>query len=159
MIAVRRAALADVDAVRRIGLETWPVAYRGLISDEFAERLAHWWSREAVEREITNGITFVAADGDDLVGMAALGIEDDLWVLGKLYVLPGQQGKGIGQALIDAAVAALPDGTPELLLDVLINNEKAIAFYRKLGFGDAARTPGRDLGDELRWMSLDLQRG
>jgi ribosomal protein S18 acetylase RimI-like enzyme len=76
----------------------------------------------------------------------------------KLYVLPGHQGKGVGKALLDAAVAALPDGTPELLLDVLVTNEKAIGFYRSQGFGAAHRTPDRDLGDELMWMSLDLDR-
>jgi hypothetical protein len=34
---------------------------------------------------------------------------------------------------------------------------KAIVFYRANGFGDAVRIPDRDLGDELMWMSLDLQ--
>jgi ribosomal protein S18 acetylase RimI-like enzyme len=159
MTAVRRAELADVDAVRRIGLETWPVAYKGLVSDEFiTDGLAQWWSPEAVERGIRNGITFVAVDGKELIGMVGLGREADFWVMWKLYVLPGHQGKGVGKALLDAAVADLPDGTPELLLDVLVTNEKAVGFYRSQGFTEPRRTPDRDLGDELMWMSLDLDR-
>lgn len=47
MIEVRTAELADVDAVRRIGLTTWPVAYAGLASDEFiTDGLAQWWWSE-----------------------------------------------------------------------------------------------------------------
>jgi ribosomal protein S18 acetylase RimI-like enzyme len=156
---IRRAELADVDAIRAIGLTTWPVAYGGLASDEFiTDGLAQWWSPEAVERGIRNGITLVAVEGNELVGMVGLGREADFWVMWKLYVLPDHQGKGVGKALLDAAVAALPEGTPELLLDVLAANEKAIGFYRSQGFGEPRRTPDRDLGDELMWMSLDLHR-
>lgn len=159
MMSVRRAELADVDAVRRIGLQTWPVAYDGLVSQEFiTDGLAQWWSPEAVERGIRDGITLVAVDGDELIGMVGLGREADFWVMWKLYVLPGHQRKGAGKALLDAAVTALPEGTRELLLDVLVTNAKAIAFYRSQGFGDPDRTPDRDLGDELMWMSLDLDR-
>jgi ribosomal protein S18 acetylase RimI-like enzyme len=158
VIQVRKAQLADVEAVREIGVRTWPVAYGGLASEEFiVDGLAQWWSPEAVERGIRNGITLVAAEGDQLVGMVGLGREGDFWVMWKLYVLPDHQGKGVGKALLDAAIKALPEGTPELLLDVLVANEKAIGFYRGNGFGDPVRTPDRDLGDELLWMSLDLQ--
>ncbi|WP_371401617.1 GNAT family N-acetyltransferase [Kribbella sp. NBC_00662] len=159
MIAVRRAELSDVDAIRQIGLTTWPVAYAGLVPEAFITHgLAEWWSVEAVERGISRGITLVAADGDALVGMVGLGREEDFWVMWKLYVLPDHQGKGVGKALLDAAIAALPDGTPELLLDVLVANDQAIGFYRSQGFTEAKRTPDRDLGVELMWMVIDLDR-
>jgi ribosomal protein S18 acetylase RimI-like enzyme len=159
MIEVRRAELGDVGAVREIGLKTWPVAYGGLAPEEFiTDGLAQWWSQEAVERGIRTGITLVAAEGDDLVGMVGLGREGDFWVMWKLYVLPDHQGKGIGKALLDAAIAALPDGTTELLLDVLVTNEKAIGFYRARGFAEATKTPDRDLADDLTWMVIDLHR-
>jgi ribosomal protein S18 acetylase RimI-like enzyme len=159
MIAVRRAELSDVDAIRQIGLTTWPVAYAGLVPEAFiTDGLAQWWSVETVERGISRGITLVAEDGDVLVGMVGLGREEDFWVMWKLYVLPDHQGKGVGKALLDAAIAALPDGTPELLLDVLVANEQAIGFYRSQGFTEAKRTPDRDLGVELMWMVIDLDR-
>ncbi|MER7250099.1 GNAT family N-acetyltransferase [Kribbella sp. NPDC000426] len=159
MIAVRRAELSDVDAIRQIGLTTWPVAYAGLVSDAFmTDGLAEWWSVEAVERGISKGITLVASDGVELLGMVGLGREEDSWVMWKLYVLPDQQRKGVGKALLDAAIAALPDGTPELFLDVLVANEQAIGFYRSQGFTEAKRTPNRDLGVDLMWMVIDLDR-
>ncbi|GAB2585994.1 GNAT family N-acetyltransferase [Kribbella endophytica] len=158
MIAVRPATLDDVEAVREIGLRTWPVAYDGLASPEFiAEGLAAWWSPAAVERGITRGVTLVAAGpAGEIVGMTGLGQEEGFWVMWKLYVLPDHQGSGVGKALLDAAIAALPSGTTELLLDVVVGNEKAIGFYRRNGFGPAARTPSRDLGEELMWMSRAL---
>ncbi|GAA1613457.1 hypothetical protein GCM10009789_79620 [Kribbella sancticallisti] len=118
--------------------------------------LAAWWSPEAVERGISEGITLVALDGERVVGMAGLGREADFWVLWKLSVLPEYQGRGVGQALLDGAIAVLPDGSTQLLLDVLVTNEAAITFYRKHGFGAQARTPDRDLGAEVMWMSRDL---
>ncbi len=159
MIEIRKAELAEVDAVRQIGVTTWPVAYAGLASEEFiTDGIAQWWSAEVVEWGIRNGITLVAADGDNLVGMVGLGREGDSWVMWKLYVLPEHQGKGIGKALLDAAIAALPEGTTELLLDVLVTNEKAIGFYRAHGFTEARATPDRDLGVDLMWMVIDLHR-
>ncbi len=63
MIRVRRAEVADVAAVREVGLKTWPVAYKGLVSPEFiADGLAQWWSPESVLRGIENGIALVAVD-------------------------------------------------------------------------------------------------
>jgi ribosomal protein S18 acetylase RimI-like enzyme len=159
VIEVRKAEVADVQAIREIGLTTWPVAYGSLVSPEFiADGLAKYWSPEAVEWGVRNGITLVADEDGQLVGMVGVGREDDFYVMWKLYVLPDHQGKGVGKALLDAAIEALPAGTTELLLDVLIGNEKAIGFYRANGFGEAARTPDRDLGVETMWMSLDLQR-
>ncbi|MGH3372649.1 MAG: GNAT family N-acetyltransferase, partial [Nocardioidaceae bacterium] len=156
-VGIRRATVADVDAVREIGLRTWPVAYAGLASAEFIEQgLAEWWSPEAVERGIRDGITLVAVEGPDLVGMVGLGQEDGFWVMWKLYVLHEQQGRGVGQDLLNAAIEALPERTDRLLLDVLKVNEAAIRFYRRNGFGPADRTPSRDLGPDLIWMSLDL---
>ncbi|MEV6412836.1 GNAT family N-acetyltransferase [Kribbella sp. NPDC051718] len=157
MISVRRAVVDDVAAVREIGLTTWPVAYDGLVSAEFiADGLAQWWSPAAVERGITTGITLLAVVDERIVGMVGLGQEAGFWVMWKLYVLPGYQRLGVGKALLDGAIAALPAGVDQLLLDVLVGNEQAIRFYRKNGFGAARSTPDRDLGDELIWMARAL---
>ncbi|GAA3544853.1 GNAT family N-acetyltransferase [Kribbella ginsengisoli] len=157
MISVRRAVVDDVAVVREIGLTTWPVAYAGLVSAEFiSDGLAQWWSPAAVERGITQGITLVAVVDEHLVGMVGLGQEAGFWVMWKLYVLPGYQRLGVGKALLDGAIEALPVGTEQLLLDVLVGNEQAIRFYRKNGFGEPRSTPDRDLGDELIWMAREL---
>jgi ribosomal protein S18 acetylase RimI-like enzyme len=163
MIRICRAGPDAVEAVREVGLKTWPIAYAGLASAEFiAEGLAAWWSPEVVGRGIANGITLIAVDDESsvedeqVVGMVGLGRDGEFWVMWKLYVLPEYQGRGVGKALLGGAMAALPTGTTQLLLDVLVTNERAIGFYRGQGFGEARSTPDRDLGDELMWMSRPL---
>jgi ribosomal protein S18 acetylase RimI-like enzyme len=163
MIRICRAGPDDADAVREVGLKTWPSAYAGIASAEYIEEgLAAWWSPEMVERGITDGITLIAVDderehGDErVVGMTGLGRQDEFWVMWKLYVLPEYQGRGVGKALLGGAIAALPVGTDQLLLEVLVGNEQAIRFYRRNGFEKARSTPDRDLGDELIWMARAL---
>ncbi len=160
-IEVRPATLADTDRISELGHTVWPVAYAGMVTPEFlAQGLANWWSAAAVERGITDGITLVAVDDDTgrIVGMTGLGQENGDWVMWKLYILPEFHGGGIGRRLVEQAIAALPAGTERLLLDVLVANEPAIGFYHRLGFTETDNGTGRDLGPELIWMTLDLDK-
>lgn len=55
--------------------------------------------------------------------------------LERIYLLPGHQGKGLGLALLEQAVAiAKAAGKDYLWLGVWEKNEKALAFYRRNGF-------------------------
>ncbi len=52
-------------------------------------------------------------------------------------LLPRAQGRGLGRALLTALLARLGDvGSPGVHLGVHPDNERAITFYRKLGFVD-----------------------
>ena len=62
--------------------------------------LAKWWTTDVVTTSIRQGRTLVAVDGDEVVGVATFGVQDDAFVLWKLYVLPGHHGQGIGSALL-----------------------------------------------------------
>lgn len=147
MIRVRRAWPGDADAVREVGLKTWPVAYESLASPEFiVDGLAAWWSPEAVDRGVRQGITLIALDDEKVVGMVGLGQEEGFWVMWKLYVLPQYQGKGVGKALLDGAIAALPAGTEQLLLDVLITNEPHDRLLPQARVRNAPDNTGQRLG-------------
>jgi ribosomal protein S18 acetylase RimI-like enzyme len=61
-----------------------------------------------------------------------------------LIVAPEWQGKGVAQRLMEHALAWLGDGVP-VQLGVIHFNERAIAFYKKLGFEDTGREHGRHL--------------
>lgn len=66
----------------------------------------------------------------------------------SLYVDPSAQGFGIGTALIEA-IAKLAHGPLSLKVDE--PNEKARAFYERLGFAPEGET---GLDDGIRWIRL-----
>jgi RimJ/RimL family protein N-acetyltransferase len=87
-------------------------------------------------------------------------------VLG-MGIVEEHRGKGIGEALIRAALAqARQRGMTRVELTVRADNERAIALYRKIGFADegvkrkAIRVDGRYL--DVRCMAVlfeDLMAG
>lgn len=82
-------------------------------------------------------MTFVALEGDELVGNICLVTEEvpdrpqySPWI-SRVYVSPGQRGKSIGKRLIDHAKTALcQQGYPVLYL---LTEDKA-AYYAQLGW-------------------------
>lgn len=53
-------------------------------------------------------------------------------------LLPAVQGQGLGRALIEQLFDRLREhGSPGIHLGVGVDNERAIGFYRRLGFSDA----------------------
>ncbi|MGH2904403.1 MAG: GNAT family N-acetyltransferase [Solirubrobacteraceae bacterium] len=65
--------------------------------------------------------------------------------LETLSVLPGERGRGIGSALLDAVQTELTaSGVAALSLLVVAGNDEALGFYERRGFGTAAIWMRRD---------------
>ena len=93
-------------------------------------------------------VTVATAEGE-VVGFSAV---TQGW-LDHLYVVPAQQGHGIGGALLERAMRANPGG---LTLWVFAANHRAIDLYERAGFIEVLRTDGRDNEErepdvQLRW--------
>jgi ribosomal protein S18 acetylase RimI-like enzyme len=57
--------------------------------------------------------------------------------LKRIYVLPRFHGTQIGRDLMDGALAfAREAGAPRLLIGVKADNNRALSFYRRLGFAE-----------------------
>jgi len=67
----------------------------------------------------------------------------------RFYSQKYYYGKGVGQQLIQAAFAAL-DGYQEIVLWVLEDNKRAIAFYEKMGFVFDGQEKVIDLGKAVK---------
>ena len=89
-------------------------------------------SRATTPRE--NDISLVAKDGDIVVGFIRLKIHPELVDLLSLYILPNQEGKGIGTSLWQEALKVLPKDKP--VIAEVATYTKAKDFYAKLGFID-----------------------
>jgi len=98
---------------------------------------------ESVKHNMMNpdNYTFGAFDGKKLIGMVTLLRESIRKMRHRgniyaMYVKRESGGKGIGTALMNAAIqqARSLDGLEQLNLAVVTTNESAIKLYRKLGF-------------------------
>lgn len=77
-----------------------------------------------------------------------------------VYALPEARGTGLAAALVRQLVArAAAQGHHRIQLDVVASNQRALRFYRRLGFAPTATPPLRNpLGlDELE-LALQLPR-
>ena len=62
----------------------------------------------------------------------------DRFVLGDIFVRESCRGTGLADRLVERATAqAREEGCSELVLDVDVDNERARAYYEKLGFETA----------------------
>jgi len=105
-------------------------AYRGAIpSDCWHEP---YMSAEELETEITAGVTFWGYEADgDLIGVMGIQHVRDVDLIRHAYVLPGNQGRGIGSSLL-AHLQAL--ATRPVLVGTWTDAEWAIRFYQRHGF-------------------------
>ena len=141
---IQPAELGDAPAIAGVVVESWRAAYRGLVADEFLDELSvddrtgRWASRIAAP----HASVLVADDDGSVVGAcssAAPSPDRDARPgcaeLGALYVHPDHWRRGVGRALLSAALAGLDAaGWREVTLWVLAGNEAAISFYRRFGF-------------------------
>jgi GNAT superfamily N-acetyltransferase len=160
-VVVRGAVGDDLAGVLSVGHRTWLATYEPIAGPEYvAMGLAKWWTSDVVTDSIRKGRTLVAVDGDEVVGVATFGPQDESFVLWKLYVLPDHHGHGIGSRLMDAVVArALESGHPRITLSYLEGNRQAARFYTRHGFVETHReTPGSGLPESV-WMVRELGAG
>lgn len=128
-IALRRYRDDDEDAAIALWLRSWRMAYPQL---DFAARLDGW--RDRWRSEIVPVAEIVVAELESAQETTMIGfvtVDPRTRYLDQLVVAPERWGTGIGAALIEQAKKLSPSG---LDLDVNIDNERAIRFYRKERF-------------------------
>jgi putative acetyltransferase len=135
-IVIRRAEPEDFRGLQRIHEQ--PLAVYGTLQLPFPS--AQMW-RQRLEHQAANRYTLVACVRDMIVGSLGLAVPDrsprraHVGELG-LAVHDGWQGRGIGTALVRAAVG-LADrwlNLRRLELTVFADNERAVRLYKKFGF-------------------------
>ena len=133
-VLVRNASPADVEAICEIGHAVWPDTYAFAGQDYIEHGLATWWSRDAVERSLGTTTTLVAECDGRVAGMGNIDLRPEVPVIWKLYVLPDDQGKGVGSALLRSLVEAVPAGRRSVAIEYADGNSRAAAVYARHGF-------------------------
>jgi GNAT superfamily N-acetyltransferase len=130
----------------------WRACYPGIITHaQIDYMLARMYSLAVLRDEIrSQGIHYncLLMDGK-LVGFAAYGptAEPGVVKLHKLYLLPELHGRGLGSRLLQQVEREVrASGVRRLVLSVNKRNAKAIAAYKRNGFG-VAQSVVTDIGN------------
>ncbi|OAJ59512.1 acetyltransferase [Paraburkholderia ginsengiterrae] len=157
-ITVRALESSDMDAFAEI--MSLPGVRRGTLSLGYRNpvQLKAW-----CEQRLKHGVSVCATIGGRMVGHAGLGIHERSRAHGAdlgVAVHDAYHGRGVGsallQALIDCADASL--GLRRIELTVFIDNEPAIALYRKFGFVEEGRSRGFAMRDGVLADCLHMAR-
>ena len=134
---IRRATPDDLDAVRFVGVCTWPATYGPRLGANYVMRgLDEHWSTKAIAPALAAGRIDVAETADGVIGMTEVDDLGDDLVLWKLYVMPSAQGSGIGHDLVAAAKDRARRSGRDLLTEYEPANEVVRGFYLHEGFED-----------------------
>ncbi len=146
-VSVRAAEATDGAAIAAVKWRSWRRAYRTILPDAFLDDLAvvptpgYWIGRAAVPPSHRHGC-FVAGPRGTVLGIADVAPTRDedldreaVTEVLVLYVDPAAQRRGIGGALLAAAVDhARTTGAAEVVLWVAEANVGARAFYEAAGW-------------------------
>ncbi|HET7678132.1 MAG TPA: GNAT family N-acetyltransferase [Candidatus Limnocylindrales bacterium] len=169
-VRLRRAGPADAADIARVQVTSWRKAYRGLLPDDYLERLdpadrePSW--RRGIESWPLEGHPWLAEVGGRVVGFVSAGPSRDEGAAPStaevyaIYVDPDCWDRGIGTALLGHAVRDLRAARYETAtLWVLAGNRQGRGFYEKSGWRPDGALKSEPIGgvsaDEVRYR-LDL---
>ncbi|MEU4641223.1 GNAT family N-acetyltransferase [Micromonospora sp. NPDC023814] len=140
---IRRVRPRDAARMRALRLEMLadaPLAFLETLANAAARPHADYAARIAHVSAGTDTAQFVADPGGRLVGHAGGTVtpeEPGLTVVYAVYVTPSWRGTGLLGELVEAVAAwSRKCGRPELMLEVVVGNDRAYRAYRRLGFVD-----------------------
>ena len=144
---MRTAVYEDAEAIARLHDQVWRATYRGLATSAAWEGLtqavrAERWRETLAEPD--RWATLVAERSGEIVGFGSAGAPSEAMFEGRgeirwLHVDPAVQGAGLGRALMAALAGELAaQGHAGCALAVVVGNDRAMGFYRRLG--------GREIG-------------
>ncbi|HET9345390.1 MAG TPA: GNAT family N-acetyltransferase [Candidatus Limnocylindrales bacterium] len=144
---VRRAVVADAEAIATIHVASWRAAYSGIVPQSFLDgldiqRRATGWGERLTAQGDTR--SWVAERDGKVVGFAGTDPAEAADVphvplgshaLSTIYTLPETWGTGVGRALLERVEADLAaDGVETMYLWVFASNDRARAFYERAGW-------------------------
>jgi ribosomal protein S18 acetylase RimI-like enzyme len=157
----RRLSPSDVEELRDLLRICWIDTYTGILPESVINTaIKDWQNKKSLLRGLENPRAYYAGYfvGGVLAGMVSAGkIAPDAVKIFQLYVRPGNQRKGIGNALMDGAIQHFAsDAVRKVVLDVEKGNQKGVSFYKKYGFEYPSETVIEVGGDEIPCLVGEL---
>lgn len=154
-IVVSLAIPADAEGIAHVVVTTWLSTYPneelGISKEDIQERTKSRQTPEEIEKTRqritegkTNQKTFVAKQGENVIGFCSVTKEPEFNQLKAIYILPEYQGQGVGQKLWTQVLDFFNDNKNKIIVQVATYNQQAIDFYKRLGFKET----GKNFSDE-----------
>lgn len=150
MLHIRPAAPEDVHLLAEMGRVSYPHHFAHLWQNpqELADFVQQEYDPDAIAATLCRSRWLLATCDGAPVGFAKLSLHQAAAVgtvagtlLHKLYLMPEQTGKGIGEALFQAIEREAKAGGDRCLwLEVLAENPRARRFYERQGMQYAGET-------------------
>ena len=157
-MTLRKPRPSDASSIAAISIEVWVGTYlnRG-VSPFFADYVMKAFTPENIEKRLADPLQFflVSENEQGIDGFIQVSTDSPAPVSGgpqteisTFYVQPRHHGKGIGKALLNAALAHCRKQSVESVwLATNAENDPAIAFYLAQGFLQVGETHFR-IGEE-----------
>jgi GNAT superfamily N-acetyltransferase len=160
-ITVRRVTPEDAARMRALRLEMLadsPLAFLETLAEAAARAHADFRRRIVLASTGPALAQFVADPGGPLIGHAGgtvLAGEPGTTVVFAVYVTPARRGTGVLENLVEAVAAwSRSVGRTELMLEVVVGNDRAVRAYEKLGFTDTGVRVPHPVIPELRELQM-----
>lgn len=135
---IKQAEPSDIPIIQQLAQIIWLPTFANILSQLQIEYMLQWmYSEPSLSKQMQEGcIFFIAYEQNFPLGFASWQkLNHSEAKLHKLYVLPEMQGKKVGFALLQKAIAlSQENGLQRLILNVNRYNQKAIDFYLRTGF-------------------------
>ena len=139
---IRKLRAEDCDSVIHIVNENWKHQYNGYVNPSLLNEKGCHERSESLKQSFFSGLLqeYVWEENGEVLALLSIGqtVDEDkqrsfeIW---RVYVSPGEQGRGIGKRLLDfGEQKAAESGYWEIVIWAFQENRKAIAFYQKNGY-------------------------
>lgn len=155
----RLAQPIDAPKLAQVHVDSWQVAYQGIVPDDFLRGFTYQKREKAfrLALEAKEEETYLVEEGDRAVGILTIGASRDedldpntcgeIW---GIYLSPDHWRCGIGRKLVQEAERILQSrGFQRIVLWVLEGNTAARSFYEAVGYRVDGITGEVELGIPL----------
>jgi len=148
-MTIEKATIADIKGTQQVIYKTWLATYPneelGITVLDIEERFKHMLSDFVIKKRTDDLLNLteqqlflVAKDQDTVIGFCKVEKTEAHNELKAIYVLPEYQRQGVGTKFWLRAMEFFDKGK-NIIVQVATYNEKAIRFYKKLGFVDTGK--------------------
>ncbi len=161
MIEIKKIYESEIENIQFIAKNTWHTTYGHILSnDQSAYMLEMMYSKSSLTNQIKKHVFIGAYENDSIVGFVSFepNFDDtELTKIHKIYILPNQQGKGIGNILINETEKISRENNGKGLILNVNRNNKAKDFYIKNGF-EILKTEDIEIGNGYLMEDYVLQK-